>query len=230
MGRAFFFSSLTSPHLLLFCFVVAHVLNWLFHLACVKTHCSRTYCGIFVFFFCLQDPVLWACLATMAAYAKDLNTAETAYAAIDEVCIITMIQLFFYITIFQLTFIEENPIWQALRRKWPQKVKMVWAKSSPLHTQFLCTWVFITARRLREIWLFSFALFYRQIKSSTSIISKKYQREKEEMPPWRYFVGSRRRQRLFFSKLDSCTEQYRWILISSIGTGMTAFLRHESWS
>ena len=79
-------------------------------------------------------------------------------------------------------------------------------------------------------WLFSFALFYRQIKSSTSIISKKYQREKEEMPPWRYFVGSRRRQRLFFSKLDSCTEQYRWILISSIGTGMTAFLRHESWS
>ena len=50
------------------------------------------------------------------------------------------------------------------------------------------------------------------------------------MPPWRYFVGSRRRQRLFFSKLDSCTEQYRWILISSIGTGMTAFLRRESWS
>lgn len=33
-----------------------------------------------------QDNVLWACLATMAAYAKDLNTAETAYAAIDEVC------------------------------------------------------------------------------------------------------------------------------------------------
>ena len=32
-----------------------------------------------------QDTVLWACLATMAAYAKDLNTAETAYAAIDEV-------------------------------------------------------------------------------------------------------------------------------------------------
>ena len=40
-----------------------------------------------VFLFCPQDPVLWACLATMAAYAKDLNTAETAYAAIDEVCI-----------------------------------------------------------------------------------------------------------------------------------------------
>ena len=29
--------------------------------------------------------MLWACLATMAAHAKDLNTAETAYAAIDEV-------------------------------------------------------------------------------------------------------------------------------------------------
>ena len=37
-------------------------------------------------FLFLQDTVLWACLATMAAYAKDLNTAETAYAAIDEVC------------------------------------------------------------------------------------------------------------------------------------------------
>lgn len=36
----------------------------------------------------------------MAAYAKDLNTAETAYAAIDEVCIVTMIQLVLYITIF----------------------------------------------------------------------------------------------------------------------------------
>ena len=107
---------------------------------------------------------------------------------------------------------------------------MIWAKSSPLDAQFLCTCVFIIARRLREIWLFSFALFYRQIKSSTSITSKKYQRKKEEMPPWRYFVGSRRRQRLFFSKLDSCTEQYRWILISSIGTGMTAFLRRGSWS
>lgn len=55
---------------------------------------------LWYFFFRLQDPVLWACLATMAAYAKDLNTAETAYAAIDEVCIVTMIQLVLYITIF----------------------------------------------------------------------------------------------------------------------------------
>ena len=35
--------------------------------------------------------MLWACLATMAAYAKDLNTAETAYAAIDEVCYNTFV-------------------------------------------------------------------------------------------------------------------------------------------
>ena len=28
---------------------------------------------------------LWACLAAMAAYAKELVTAEVAYAAIDEV-------------------------------------------------------------------------------------------------------------------------------------------------
>ncbi|XP_072035269.1 intraflagellar transport protein 80 homolog [Amphiura filiformis] len=32
--------------------------------------------------FC-KDQALWACLAAMAAYAKELNTAEVAYAAID---------------------------------------------------------------------------------------------------------------------------------------------------
>ena len=32
-----------------------------------------------------QEDYLWACLAGMAAYAKDLGTAEVAYAAIDEV-------------------------------------------------------------------------------------------------------------------------------------------------
>lgn len=36
-------------------------------------------------FFCAQDDVLWACLAAMASYAKDLATAEVAYAAICEV-------------------------------------------------------------------------------------------------------------------------------------------------
>ena len=35
--------------------------------------------------FSIQDESLWACLAGMAAYAKDLSTAEVAYAAIDEV-------------------------------------------------------------------------------------------------------------------------------------------------
>lgn len=29
--------------------------------------------------------MLWACLASMSAYAKELNTAEIAYAAIQEV-------------------------------------------------------------------------------------------------------------------------------------------------
>lgn len=33
----------------------------------------------------VKDPALWACLAAMAASARDLNTAETAYAAINEV-------------------------------------------------------------------------------------------------------------------------------------------------
>ena len=33
----------------------------------------------------VKDPALWAVLAGMAAESKDLNTAEVAYAAIDEV-------------------------------------------------------------------------------------------------------------------------------------------------
>ena len=33
----------------------------------------------------VKDPSLWSCLAAMSAYAKDLSTAEVAYAAIDEV-------------------------------------------------------------------------------------------------------------------------------------------------
>lgn len=32
-----------------------------------------------------QEENVWACLAAMATYAKDLNTAEVAYAAIQEV-------------------------------------------------------------------------------------------------------------------------------------------------
>eukprot|EP00899_Mesostigma_viride_P006413 jgi/Mesvir1/15773/Mv03342-RA.1 len=33
----------------------------------------------------IKDPTLWACLAAMAVAAKELSTAETAFAAIDEV-------------------------------------------------------------------------------------------------------------------------------------------------
>ena len=43
---------------------------------------STTTISIFLFF---QEDSLWACLAAMAAYAKELATAEVAYAAIDEV-------------------------------------------------------------------------------------------------------------------------------------------------
>lgn len=32
-----------------------------------------------------QDPSMWACLAAMAMAAKELSTAEVAFAAIDEV-------------------------------------------------------------------------------------------------------------------------------------------------
>ena len=40
--------------------------------------------SICIFLFSQEDS-LWACLAAMAAYAKELATAEVAYAAIDEV-------------------------------------------------------------------------------------------------------------------------------------------------
>jgi intraflagellar transport protein 80 len=33
----------------------------------------------------VRDDALWACLAAMAVAAKDLNTADIAYAAIEEV-------------------------------------------------------------------------------------------------------------------------------------------------
>ncbi len=33
----------------------------------------------------VKDPALWACLAAMATDARELGTAQTAYAAINEV-------------------------------------------------------------------------------------------------------------------------------------------------
>ena len=107
--------------------------------------------SFFFFFFCLQDPVLWACLATMAAYAKDLNTAETAYAAIDEVCIVTMIQLFSIYNHLQISLHRREPRPTSTAEKMAAKSKDGMSKSSPLHAQFLCTCVLITACRLREI-------------------------------------------------------------------------------
>ena len=32
----------------------------------------------------MKDPVLWACLAGLAVHSKQLDTAEVAYAAIQE--------------------------------------------------------------------------------------------------------------------------------------------------
>ena len=42
----------------------------------------------------LQDSALWACLAGMAATARELNTAQAAYAAINEVLSLHPIVLF----------------------------------------------------------------------------------------------------------------------------------------
>ena len=41
--------------------------------------------SVFSGLFILQDDILWSCLAAMSSYAKELNTAEVAYAAIQEV-------------------------------------------------------------------------------------------------------------------------------------------------
>lgn len=40
----------------------------------------------------VKDTSLWSCLAAMSAYAKDLSTAEVAYAAIDEVSGLSFIE------------------------------------------------------------------------------------------------------------------------------------------
>lgn len=60
--------------------------NSIQYLCLCKSQLSANKINVICILFLFQDTVLWACLATMAAYAKDLNTAETAYAAIDEVC------------------------------------------------------------------------------------------------------------------------------------------------
>ena len=52
--------------------------------------------GEFIHFF--QDETLWACLAAMSAYAKELSTAEIAYAAIEEVISSIMNRTFSYST------------------------------------------------------------------------------------------------------------------------------------
>ena len=41
----------------------------------------------------MKMPELWACLAVMSLFGQDLNTAEVAYAAIDEVSFLLMVQL-----------------------------------------------------------------------------------------------------------------------------------------
>jgi intraflagellar transport protein 80 len=34
----------------------------------------------------VKEPAAWACLAALAIQAKELSTAEIAYAAVDAVC------------------------------------------------------------------------------------------------------------------------------------------------
>lgn len=62
-------------------------------------------------------------------------------------------------------------------------------------------------------------LIHRQTKCSTLITSRRYQLRKEEMLPWLCSVGRPKKQKPFSCKLDSFTEQYRWILTSLTGTG-----------
>ena len=39
----------------------------------------------------VKDPVLWASLAAMATTAKELSTSEIAYAAINEVRLVVLV-------------------------------------------------------------------------------------------------------------------------------------------
>ena len=41
----------------------------------------------------VKDPAMWAVLSGMAAEARDLNIAEAAYAAINEVCTLLYVTL-----------------------------------------------------------------------------------------------------------------------------------------
>ena len=50
----------------------------------VKRRTFHTICQCHHDYITLQDSVLWACLAGMAVHAKHLDTAEVAYAAIQE--------------------------------------------------------------------------------------------------------------------------------------------------
>ena len=55
---------------------------------------SKRICILIVFHSDLKEENVWACLAAMATYAKDLNTAEVAYAAIKEVCDFLMLSFY----------------------------------------------------------------------------------------------------------------------------------------
>ena len=48
----------------------------------------------------VKDESLWACLAGMATYAKQLEIAEVSYAAIDEVEATSIIIIYYYLCIY----------------------------------------------------------------------------------------------------------------------------------
>ena len=76
--------------------------------------------GVIEWFFVrfVKDPVLWACLAGLAVHSKQLDTAEVAYAAIQEAdkvlrCLNEMLTVMFSEQVYYIQYIKELPLKEA---------------------------------------------------------------------------------------------------------------------
>ena len=73
--------------------------------------CSKVFPFLHYSYLKSQDETLWACLAAMSAYAKELSTAEIAYAAIEEVIFNVSLNISkFYAYEFMLLFLISSQL------------------------------------------------------------------------------------------------------------------------
>lgn len=86
----------------------------------------------------LQDNLLWACLAGMAVAAKELSTAEVAYAALDEVqclvfCSVTTMHEGFTPLLHQLQHQQAYTHWNLTFRA---NARLTWTNATCLSSPF----------------------------------------------------------------------------------------------